>query len=75
MDQVYKKCNPNFKYDKRSNPKRVLTRPDLGFPSLFNFKGAFNDGFDNEFNDYILRVNDTILNIMKDGTLKAEFFA
>ncbi|KAJ3405503.1 Homeodomain-interacting protein kinase 3 [Chytriomyces hyalinus] len=49
--ECYARCNPDFKYVRALNPKRVLTKPS---------KPALNDGFDNVEHDYILNVNDLL---------------
>ena len=48
---IFKKCSPDFKYEANLNPRRVLTHPS---------KPVYNDGYDNEDNNYILYVNDII---------------
>ncbi|KNE70323.1 CMGC/DYRK/YAK protein kinase [Allomyces macrogynus ATCC 38327] len=48
---TYRDSNPAFHYTPRANPRRVLTKPS---------KPMRNDGYDNEDNDYILYVNDTL---------------
>ncbi|KDQ21704.1 hypothetical protein BOTBODRAFT_26131 [Botryobasidium botryosum FD-172 SS1] len=70
LSQTYNMCNPSFRYETASNPRRVLTKPS---------KPVHNDGFDNEDYDYILYVNDwlgtedgqnkyLILDILGQGT-------
>ncbi|KAI7858995.1 kinase-like domain-containing protein [Circinella umbellata] len=51
LKSTYKHIDPEFGYTNRSNPCRVLTRPS---------KPAKNDGYDNEKNDYIIRVHDIL---------------
>ncbi|KAI9224806.1 kinase-like domain-containing protein, partial [Blastocladiella britannica] len=48
---TYRTANPHFHYTQHQNPRRVLTKPS---------KPMRNDGHDNEDNDYILYVNDTL---------------
>jgi len=50
---IFQMINSSFCYDKKLNPRRVLTKPS---------KPCQNNGFDNEKNDYILYVNDIIGN-------------
>jgi dual specificity protein kinase YAK1 len=46
-------CNSRFNYQPVTmNPKRDLTQPS---------EGVFNNGYDNQENDYILRVSDLII--------------
>ena len=49
--KTFKRCNPEFNYQSRSNPKRILTKPS---------KGVKNNGYDNENSDYVLCVNDML---------------
>ena len=50
--ETFLRYNSDYRFDGgRNNPKRVLTKPS---------KPALNDGFDNENNDYILRVNEIL---------------
>lgn len=49
ITDTYHICNPQFRYESASNPRRVLTKPS---------KPSHNEGFDNEDYDYILYVND-----------------
>lgn len=51
LTTTYTLCNPAFNYEVSKNPKRVLTYP---------CEGKFNNGYDNEANDYILYVNDVL---------------
>ncbi|KAL0074711.1 kinase-like domain-containing protein [Phycomyces blakesleeanus] len=51
LAETYELRNAQFQYNPRRNPKRALTRPS---------KPAKNDGYDNENNDYILRVGDVL---------------
>lgn len=51
LAEVYHGCDPTFRYDRSSNPRRVLTKPG---------KPIHNNGHDNEKWDYILYVNDVI---------------
>ncbi|KAI9021427.1 kinase-like domain-containing protein [Phycomyces nitens] len=51
LAETYELRNARFQYNPRRNPKRALTRPS---------KPAKNDGYDNENNDYILRVGDIL---------------
>ena len=51
ITDTYHICNPQFRYESASNPRRVLTKPS---------KPAHNDGYDNEDYDYILYVNDLL---------------
>lgn len=51
--EIFQMINSSFFYDKKLNPRRVLTKPS---------KPSQNNGFDNEKNDYILYVNDIIGN-------------
>lgn len=51
--EVFGEGDPLFHYDRRLNPRRVLTRPN---------RPAHNNGWDNEKHDYILYVNDIIGN-------------
>ncbi|KAI9203080.1 kinase-like domain-containing protein, partial [Polychytrium aggregatum] len=48
---TYQGCNPEYQYERKSNPRRVLTKPS---------KPTHNDGYDNEDWDYILYVNDIL---------------
>lgn len=50
---LFHACNPAFHYDRRLNPRRVLTKPS---------KPTYNSGYDNEKHDYILYVNDIMGN-------------
>ena len=49
ITDTYHICNPLFRYESASNPRRVLTKPS---------KPSHNEGYDNEDYDYILYVND-----------------
>lgn len=52
LTESFSMCQPQkFRYCKTSNPKRVLTKPA---------DPKFNNGCDNEDNDYILYVNDIL---------------
>ncbi|KAH8919022.1 kinase-like protein [Atractiella rhizophila] len=51
LPQLYASINPQFRYESRDNPRRVLTKPS---------KPAGNDNYDNEDSDYILYVNDVL---------------
>ncbi|KAH8119096.1 kinase-like domain-containing protein [Phellopilus nigrolimitatus] len=68
ITDTYHICNPQFRYESASNPRRVLTKPS---------KPMHNEGFDNEDYDYILYVNDwlgsdqnkyLILDVLGQGT-------
>ncbi|KAI7901240.1 kinase-like domain-containing protein [Cokeromyces recurvatus] len=48
---TFRRINPCFEYNTSRNPKRILTKPSLA---------CKNDGYDNEYSDYILYVNDWI---------------
>lgn len=51
--EMFAQCNAAFRYDRRLNPRRVLTKPS---------RSLHNHGHDNERHDYILYVNDVIGN-------------
>ena len=51
--ETYQQCDPNFKYSAEKNPRRVLTEPSTP---------VHNHGYDNVNYDYILVVNDVIVN-------------
>lgn len=51
--EMFAQCNAAFRYDRRLNPRRVLTKPS---------RPVHNHGHDNERHDYILYVNDVIGN-------------
>ncbi|KAI8149687.1 kinase-like domain-containing protein [Fennellomyces sp. T-0311] len=51
LKNTYSNIDPDFGYTGRANPRRVLTRPS---------KPATNYGYDNEHNDYIIRVGDIV---------------
>ena len=52
LTETFSLCQPQkFRYLKKSNPKRVLTKPS---------EPKFNNGNDNEDSDYILYVNDML---------------
>ncbi|KAK4532743.1 hypothetical protein CCYA_CCYA13G3600 [Cyanidiococcus yangmingshanensis] len=49
--RTYGRVSSSFRYDPALNPRRTLTRPD---------QPRYNEGYDNENHDYILRVHDCI---------------
>ena len=49
LPQTLKRCNPNFVYELKANPKRNLTKPS---------EPAMNGGHDNVNYDLIIHVND-----------------
>ncbi len=49
--RTYARVSSSFRYDPALNPRRTLTRPD---------QARYNEGYDNENHDYILRVHDCI---------------
>ena len=49
--RTYRRVSSVFEYDPKLNPRRTLTRPD---------QPRFNNGYDNENHDFILRVHDAI---------------
>lgn len=51
LEDLYKRCNQDFKYSRKFNPRRVLTK---------QARTNQNDGFDNEDADYILYVHDIL---------------
>lgn len=51
LANTYQKRDHAFVFEQQNNPRRLLTRPG---------KPAKNDGYDNKFDDYILRVHDTL---------------
>ncbi|GEQ70888.1 hypothetical protein JCM33374_g4568 [Metschnikowia sp. JCM 33374] len=52
LTETFSLCQPQkFRYSKKSNPKRVLTKPS---------EPKYNNGHDNEDSDYILYVNDML---------------
>ena len=51
LKRTYESIDPEFGYTSRYNPCRILTRPS---------KPAKNDGYDNENDDYIIRVHDIL---------------
>jgi dual specificity protein kinase YAK1 len=51
--EMFAQCNATFRYDRRLNPRRVLTKPS---------RGVYNNMHDNERHDYILYVNDVLGN-------------
>ncbi|CDH51665.1 protein kinase yak1 [Lichtheimia corymbifera JMRC:FSU:9682] len=51
LANAYQKRDHAFVFEQKNNPRRLLTRPG---------KPAKNDGYDNKFDDYILRVHDTL---------------
>lgn len=51
LANTYQKRDHAFVFQQQNNPRRLLTRPG---------KPAKNDGYDNKFDDYILRVHDTL---------------
>ncbi|KAI9276748.1 hypothetical protein BDA99DRAFT_494023 [Phascolomyces articulosus] len=57
LKKTYENFDPDFGYTGQSNPRRVLTRPS---------KPAKNDGYDNENEDYIIRVHDVLGNVGKN---------
>ncbi|KAK9914736.1 hypothetical protein M0R45_038494 [Rubus argutus] len=52
--EIYRICNPQFKYSEELNPKRYLTSPSIG---------VLNDGYDNVNSDLILTVNFVLVNL------------
>lgn len=51
--EIFAQCNATFHFDRRLNPRRVLTKPA---------RPTHNAGHDNEKHDYILYVNDVLGN-------------
>eukprot|EP00474_Spongospora_subterranea_P009754 CRZ10212.1 hypothetical protein [Spongospora subterranea] len=49
--KCYSLCNQDFKYERASNPRRVLIKPSIG---------TCNGGFDNANSDLIVSVNDIL---------------
>lgn len=49
--ETFRNINPNFRYDLKYNPRRVLTKPS---------EGVYNHGFDNKEHEYIIHVKDYI---------------
>lgn len=65
----YHRCNAIYSYSKASNPRRVLTRPNLGM---------HNNGRDNEAHDLILTGGEVLHGNTKKRLalhLKVRFFA
>lgn len=51
LPKIFARRDPNFRYKESRKPRRILTKP--GRP-------ARNDGYDNDDNDYIIRVYDVL---------------
>ena len=49
---MYRRCNPDFQFDESMKPQRVMTEVPNNV--------TYNDGFDNENGDYIVRIDDVI---------------
>ncbi|CAD7968151.1 unnamed protein product, partial [Amoebophrya sp. A25] len=51
--ETYRRCSPEFRYQPKLAPKRVLTQLS---------QGVHNNGYDNSKHDYICRVRDNLYN-------------
>ena len=52
LADMYRRCNPDFQFDESMKPQRVMTEVPNNV--------TYNDGFDNENGDYIVRIDDVI---------------
>lgn len=58
LRDTYSRRNSAFRYDPALNPKRVLTKPNVG---------CKNNNYDNENSDYIIYVNDVLSDVNGKG--------